>query len=67
MDTEKIDLEKLSYRLRSVNDDEDYFYKKMKAAVDFLYGPSDIYSNGAEEEKIIKEGLSKCRRIVIGR
>ena len=67
MNTENVDLGKLSYRLRSVNDDEDYFYKKMKAAVDFLYGPSDIYNDGAEEEKIIKDGLSKCKNVTIGR
>ena len=67
MNTENVDLGKLSYRLRSVNDDEDYFYKKMKAAVDFLYGPSDIYNDGAEEEKIIKDGLSKCKKVTIGR
>ena len=67
MNTENVDLGKLSYRLRSVNDDEDYFYKKMKAAVDFLYGPSDIYNDGEEEEKIIKDGLSKCKKVTIGR
>jgi len=67
MDTENVDIEKLAYRLRSVNDEEDYFYKKMKAAVDFLYGPSDLYTDGMEEEKIIEKGLSKCKKVIIGK
>ena len=67
MNREDIDLEKMAYRIRSVNDDEDYFYKKMKAAVDFLYGPSNIYNDGAKEEEIIQNGLSKCKKVVIGR
>ena len=56
MNRENVDLEKMAYRLRSVNDDEDYLYKKMKSAVDFLYGPSNIYNDGAKEEEIIQNG-----------
>ena len=57
----------MAYRLRSVNDDEDYYYKKMKAAVDFLYGPSNIYNFGKTEEEMIEKGLSKCKKVIIGR
>ena len=39
----------------------------MKAAVDFLYGPSDLYTDGMEEEKIIEKGLSKCKKVIIGK
>ena len=67
MNTEKIDLKKLSYRLRSVNDDEDYFYKKMKAAVDFSVWPFRHLQQRGRRRKIIKDGLSKCKRVVIGR
>ena len=67
MNRENVDLEKMAYRLRSVNDDEDYLYKKMKSAVDFLYGPSNIYNDGAKEEEIIQNGLSKCKKVIIGR
>ena len=67
MNRENVDLKKMAYRLRSVNDDEDYLYKKMKSAVDFLYGPSNIYNDGAKEEEIIQNGLSKCKKVTIGR
>ena len=67
MNSENVNLKKMAYRLRSVNDDEDYYYKKMKAAVDFLYGPSNIYNNGKTEEEIIEKGLSKCKKVIIGR
>ncbi len=67
MNNENVDLKKMAYRLRSVNDDEDYYYKKMKAAVDFLYGPSDIYNDGTKEEEIIEKGLSKCKKVRIRR
>ena len=40
---------------------------KFELAVDFLYGSSDIYNDGAEEEKIIKDGLSKCKKVTIER